>query len=53
LDETGKTDALCHSMCGTIKINPYSKAMNAEQRPLEMVQPFTGSGDVSIDVKKF
>jgi hypothetical protein len=32
-DETGKTEALCHSKCGTIKIPPSSKALSAEHRP--------------------
>ena len=31
-DETAKTEALCHSVCGTIKIPPCSKAIGAEQR---------------------
>jgi hypothetical protein len=32
-DETGKTEAPCHSRCGTIEIPPCSKALIAEQRP--------------------
>jgi hypothetical protein len=32
-DETGKTEVLCHSRCGTIKIPPCSKALSAEHRP--------------------
>jgi hypothetical protein len=32
-DETGKTEAPCHSRCGTIKISPRSKALSAEHRP--------------------
>jgi hypothetical protein len=31
--ETGKTEASCHSRCGTIKIPPCSKALSAEHRP--------------------
>jgi hypothetical protein len=31
-DETGKTEAPCHSRCGTIKVPPYSKAMGDEHR---------------------
>jgi hypothetical protein len=34
-DETGKTEVRCHSRCGTIKIPPWPKAMNAEHRPKE------------------
>jgi hypothetical protein len=29
-DETGKTEALCHNRCGTIKIPSYSKVLSAE-----------------------
>jgi hypothetical protein len=32
-DETGKTEVLCHSRCGTIKIPFCSKALSAEHRP--------------------
>jgi hypothetical protein len=32
-DETVKTEVLCHSRCGTIKIPPCSKALSAEHRP--------------------
>jgi hypothetical protein len=32
-DETGKTEVLCHSRCGTIKIPLCSKALSAEHRP--------------------
>jgi hypothetical protein len=32
-DETGKTEAPCHSRCSTIKILPSSKTLSAEQRP--------------------
>jgi hypothetical protein len=32
-DETGETEALCHSRCGTMKIPPCSKALSAEHRP--------------------
>jgi hypothetical protein len=32
-DETGKTEAPCHSRCGTIKIPPCSEALSAEHRP--------------------
>jgi hypothetical protein len=32
-DETGKTDALCRSRCGMIKIPSCSKAPSAEYRP--------------------
>jgi hypothetical protein len=41
-DETGKTEAPCHSRCGTINILPCSEALSA------VLQPFTGNGDVSI-----
>jgi hypothetical protein len=30
VDETGKTEALCQSRCGTIEIPPYSKVLSAE-----------------------
>jgi hypothetical protein len=33
IDSNGKTEAPCHSMCGTIKIPPCSKALSAEHRP--------------------
>jgi hypothetical protein len=29
-DKTGKTEVLCHSRCGTIKITPCSKVLRAE-----------------------
>jgi hypothetical protein len=32
-DETRKTEAPCHSKCGTIKIPRRSKALSAEHRP--------------------
>jgi Fe-S-cluster containining protein len=32
-DETGKTEAPCHSRCGTIKIPPCSRALSAKHRP--------------------
>jgi hypothetical protein len=44
-DETGKTEVLCHSRCGAIKIPPCSKALSAEHRPKFCS---TGIGDVSI-----
>ena len=31
--ETTKTEAPCHSMCGTIKNPPYTKATMTELRP--------------------
>jgi hypothetical protein len=40
-DENGKTEALCHSRCGTIKIPPCPKALGAY-----FLQPFTGNGFV-------
>jgi hypothetical protein len=40
--ETGKTDAPCHSRCGTIKIPPCSKALVAEHR-LTFLLPFIGN----------
>jgi hypothetical protein len=46
-DETGKTEASCHSTCGTIKIPPWSKALSIDLN----LQPFTGNSDVSINVK--
>jgi hypothetical protein len=47
-DETGKTEVLCHSRCGTTKISPCSNALGAEHRP----DPSPAvSGDVSIQVK--
>jgi hypothetical protein len=33
-DETGKTEALCHSRWGTMKIPPCSKALSTEHRPI-------------------
>jgi hypothetical protein len=33
LDEAGKTEVPCHSISGTIKIPPCSKALSAELRP--------------------
>jgi hypothetical protein len=32
-DETGKTEAPCHSRCGMIKIPPCSNALSAKHRP--------------------
>jgi hypothetical protein len=32
-DETGKTEATCHSRCDTIKIPPCSKTLSAEHSP--------------------
>jgi hypothetical protein len=37
-----KTEVLCHSWCGTIKISPCSKAINAEHRP------FHGNDGISV-----
>jgi hypothetical protein len=48
-DETGKTEAPCHSRCGAIKILPCSKALGAKHRP-KFCMPFTGNGDVCIHV---
>jgi hypothetical protein len=31
-DETGKTEALCHSRCSKVKIPPCSKALSVEHR---------------------
>jgi hypothetical protein len=33
LDETGKSEAPCHSRCGTVNIPPCSKTLSAEHRP--------------------
>jgi hypothetical protein len=44
-EETGKTEAPCHSRCGTIKILPCSKVLGDQHR-----SKFC-SGDVSIWVK--
>jgi hypothetical protein len=43
-----KTEAPCHSRCGTIKIPPCSKALGVKHRPKFCSPSDTSNGDVSI-----